>query len=150
MDPMKAVDRSWPVLHRMMGLHTVAYRATHGVVGHRFPGAPPFLLLNHVGAKSGAERTAPLVYIADGDDIVLVASKGGHPKNPAWYYNLKAHPDVTVQVGSKVLSVHAREATDSERDRLWSMAVRTYRGYAGYRERTDRKIPLIVLEPRAE
>jgi deazaflavin-dependent oxidoreductase (nitroreductase family) len=147
---MKAVDRSWPVLRRMMGLHTVAYRATRGVVGHRFPGAPPFLLLNHVGAKSGVKRTAPLVYIADGDDIVLVASKGGHPKNPAWYYNLKAHPDVTVQVGSETRPVHAREATDSERERLWPMAVETYSGYAGYKERTDRKIPLIVLEPRAE
>jgi deazaflavin-dependent oxidoreductase (nitroreductase family) len=147
---MKAVDRSWPVLRRMMGLHTVAYRATRGVVGHRFLIGPPFLLLNHVGAKSGIERTAPLVYIADGDDFVLVASKGGHPKNPAWYYNLKAHPDVTVQIGSKVLPVHAREATGEERDRLWSMAVETYSGYAGYKERTDRKIPLIVLEPRAE
>jgi F420H(2)-dependent quinone reductase len=149
MDPMSAVDRSWPVLRRLMGLHTVAYRATRGVVGHRFPGAPPMLLLDHVGAKSGTKRTVPLVYVEDGANVVLVASKGGHPRNPAWFHNLRANPDTTVQIGSEIRRVHAREATDAERERLWPMAVATYSGYAGYRERTDRKIPLVVLEPRS-
>ena len=146
---MNLVDRSWPVLRRLMGLHTVAYRATRGLVGHRFPGAPPMLLLDHVGAKSGIKRTIPLVYVDDGDDVVLVASKGGHPRNPAWFYNLRANPDTTVQIGSERRPVRARVATQEERKRLWPLAVKTYSGYAGYQKRTDREIPLLVLEPRA-
>ena len=148
MDTMRAVDRSWPVLRRLMGLHTVAYRATRGAVGHRFPGSPPMLLLEHVGAKSGNKRTSPLVYTEDGDDIVLVASKGGNPKNPAWYHNLKANPETTVQVGSEKRPVRARVATDEERKRLWPKVVEVYSGYDGYQKRTDRKIPLVVLERR--
>jgi len=141
-------DRSWPVLRRAMGLHTALYKASGGRIGHRFPGTPKMLILEHVGAKSGRVRSAPLVYFTDGDDIVIVASKGGFPKNPAWYYNLKAHPETTVQVGREKRAVRAREATPAEHERLWPMAVRTYSGYAGYQERTERKIPLIVLERR--
>ena len=145
---MRAVDSSWPVLRRLMGLHTIAYRATRGVIGHRVPGVPPMLLLDHVGAKSGTKRTSPLVYTPDGSDIVLVASKGGNPKNPAWYHNLKANPETTVQVGAAKKPVRAHEATDEERKRLWPKVVDNYSGYAGYQKRTERKIPLIVLEPR--
>jgi deazaflavin-dependent oxidoreductase (nitroreductase family) len=148
MDLMRAADRSWPVLRRLMAGHTAVYRATHGVIGHKFPGSPPVLLLDHVGAKSGKKRTSPLVYVRDGDDIVLVASKGGNPKNPAWFHNLKANPETTIQIGSEKRPVRARVATDEERKRLWPMAVDTYSGYEGYRKRTDRKIPLVVLERR--
>ena len=148
MDLMRAADRSWPVLRRMMAGHTAIYRATHGVVGHKIPGGPPMLLLDHVGAKSGKKRTSPLVYVKDGDDVVLVASKGGNPKNPAWFHNLKAHPDTTVQIGSEKRPVRARVATDEERKRLWPKAVATYGGYEGYQKRTERKIPLVVLERR--
>jgi F420H(2)-dependent quinone reductase len=77
MDVMSLADRSWPALRRIMGLHTRAYRLTGGIIGHRFPGSPPMLLLDHVGARSGVKRTTPLVYVNDGDDVVLVASKGG-------------------------------------------------------------------------
>jgi deazaflavin-dependent oxidoreductase (nitroreductase family) len=148
MDFMRTVDRSWPVLRRLMGGHATVYRLTNGLVGHRFPGSPPMLLLDHVGAKSGQKRTAPLVYVKDGDDIVLVASKGGNPKNPAWFHNLKANPETTVQIGSEKRPVRARVANDEERKRLWPKAVATYGGYAGYQKRTDRKIPLVVLERR--
>ncbi len=148
MDTMRIVDRSWPVLRRLMGGHTTVYRATRGVVGHRFPGLPPMLLLDHVGAKSGQRRTSPLVYVQDGDDIVLVASKGGNPKNPAWFHNLRANPDTTVQIGSTRIPVHARVASTTERKRLWPMMVGVYGGYREYQERTEREIPLIVLEPR--
>jgi deazaflavin-dependent oxidoreductase (nitroreductase family) len=148
MDPMRAVDRSWPLLRRLMGGHATVYRLTHGLIGHRIPGGPPMLLLEHVGAKSGVKRTAPLVYVKDGDDIVLVASKGGNPKNPAWFHNLRANPETTVQIGSEKRPVRARVATDEERKRLWPKAVETYGGYAGYQKRTDRKIPLVVLERR--
>ena len=141
-------DRSWPVLRRLMGGHAVIYRATNGLIGHRFPGVPPMLLLDHVGAKSGTKRTAPLVYVNDGADVVLVASKGGHPKHPAWFYNLKANPETTVQIGSEHRPVRARVATPAERERLWPMAVKTYSGYADYQKRTEREIPLVVLERR--
>jgi deazaflavin-dependent oxidoreductase (nitroreductase family) len=141
-------DRTWPVLVRVMGGHTRVYRATGGVIGHRFPGTPPMLLLDHVGAKSGVKRTAPLGYIRDGDDLVLVASKGGYPKNPAWFHNLRANPDTTVQVGRERRAVHARVATPEERERLWPKAVAVYSGFADYQKRTDRTIPLVILEPR--
>ncbi len=145
---MKLVDKSWPVLRLVTDLHTVAYRATGGFVGHRVPFAPPMLLLEHVGAKSGIKRTTPLAYVSDGDAIVLVASKGGNPRHPAWFHNLKANPDTRIQVGSEQRNVRARVATDDEHRRLWPKAVDTYGGYAGYQERTSRKIPLVVLEPR--
>jgi deazaflavin-dependent oxidoreductase (nitroreductase family) len=141
-------DRGWPLWRRIMGGHTFAYRATGGLIGHRFPGVPPTLLLDHVGAKSGKRRTTPLVYVPDGDDIVLVASKGGHPRNPAWFHNLRAHPDTTVQVGSSKRPVHARVATAGERTRLWPRVVDAYSGYAAYQRRTEREIPLVILEPR--
>jgi F420H(2)-dependent quinone reductase len=143
-----AFDRGWPVWRRLMGGHTLAYRATGGVIGHRFPGAPPSLLLDHVGAKSGTKRTTPLTYLRDGDDFVIVASKGGHPSNPAWFYNLRANPDTTIQVGSKRRPVTARVANAEERTRLWPKVVDVYGGYAGYQKRTDREIPLVILEPR--
>ena len=118
------------------------------MVGHRVPGFAPMLLLDHSGAKSGRKRTTPLAYGRDGENLVLVASKGGHPRNPAWFGNLIAHPDTTVQVGSKRLAVRARRATTAERDRLWRLMVGVYGGYEDYRRRTEREIPLVVLEPR--
>jgi len=149
MDVMSLADRSWPVLRRVMGGHAWVYRATGGLVGHRFPGTPPVLLLDHVGAKSGTRRTTPLVYVDDGRDVVVVASKGGHPRHPAWYHNLRANPDTTVQIGRERRAVHARVASPEERVRLWPKAVAVYGGYSGYQERTDREIPLVILEPRA-
>jgi deazaflavin-dependent oxidoreductase (nitroreductase family) len=132
-----------------MGLHTLAYRATGGRIGHSAPGMPTILLLDHVGAKSGKKRTSPLLYFRDGEDVVLVASKGGFPKNPAWYYNLRANPDTTVQIRSERRPVHARTATPEERERLWPLAVREYSGYPDYQARSKgRQIPLVILEPR--
>jgi deazaflavin-dependent oxidoreductase (nitroreductase family) len=148
MDYLSWADRNWPLLRRVMGGHTAVYRASHGLVGHRFPGQPPVLLLDHVGAKSGTRRTSPLVYGRDGENLVLVASKGGYPKHPAWFHNLLANPDTTVQVGSRELNVHARVAEGEERERLWSLMVGVYGGYEDYRKRTEREIPLVVLEPR--
>ncbi|MEA2413274.1 MAG: hypothetical protein QOC77_3835 [Thermoleophilaceae bacterium] len=141
-------DRVWPVTRNLMKGHTTVYRLTNGLVGHRIPGGPPMLLLDHVGAKSGTKRTSPLVYVADGNDFVIVASKGGYPKHPAWYHNLRANPDTTIQVGSKRRAVRARVAGDEEHKRLWPKAVAAYSGYTGYQERTERKIPLVILEPR--
>jgi F420H(2)-dependent quinone reductase len=141
-------DRSWPLLRRAMAGHTFLYRATGGVIGHKFPGTPSTLLLDHIGARSGTRRTSPLLYARDGENVILVASKGGYPKHPAWFHNLMANPDTTVQIGAKHLNVHAREAKPEERERLWGLALAEYRGYDTYQARAGREIPLVVLEPR--
>ena len=148
MDYLDWADRSWPLLRRAMAGQTAVYRATGGLIGHHVPGFAPSLLLDHVGAKSGKARTSPLVYGVDGENLILVASKGGYPRNPAWFHNLMAHPDTTVQVGSRRRPVHARVATPQERKRLWPLMVGVYGGYEDYRRRTEREIPLVVLEPR--
>ncbi len=143
-------DRIWPVTRRVMGVHTFLYRGTGGRLGHRIPGLRGrMLLLDHVGAKSGIKRTSPLQYIEDGDDVAVIASKGGYSKNPAWFYNLKANPDTTAQIGAERRPVHARVVTDAEeRERLWAKAVSIYRPYEDYKARAGRKIPLVVLERR--
>ena len=133
-----------------MGAHTALYKATGGRLGYKIPGVPgKMLLLDHKGAKSGTERTSPLLYFRDGEDLVIVASKGGFPKHPAWYHNLKANPDTTVQVASHKLQVRARVATPEERERLWPVVIKSYHGYADYQARSKgREIPLVILEPR--
>lgn len=143
-------DRIWPALRRFMGVHTFLYKRTGGRIGQNIPGVgAPMLLLDHVGAKSGTERTSPLLYVEDGEDLVIVASKGGYPKHPAWYHNLTANPDTTVQVGSKTRPVRARTANSDERQRLWPRVVSSYHGYADYQKRSKgREIPLVILEPR--
>lgn len=151
MGMLDLADRSWPVLHRLMGAHTAIYRATGGAIGSRVPGIKAkMLLLDHVGAKSGKKRTSPLLYIPAGGagDVAIIASKGGYPKCPAWYHNLKANPDTTVQLGREKRTVRAREAVGDERDRLFADAERSYSGYSDYAERTERTIPVIVLERR--
>lgn len=132
-----------------MGIHTFLYRRTGGRLGHAVPGVRgKMLLLDHVGARSGTRRTSPLLYFEHGEDLVLVASKGGFPRHPAWFHNLRANPETTVQVGGERREVRARVATPEERRRLWPEAVAAYRGYAEYQDRTDREIPLVILEPR--
>jgi deazaflavin-dependent oxidoreductase (nitroreductase family) len=93
-------------------------------------------------------RTSPLVYAVDGENVILTASKGGHPHSPGWFYNLKANPDTEIQIGSRRRPVHARVAKPAERKRLWPKVVSVYAGYEGYSRRTAREIPLVVLEPR--
>ena len=151
MGMLDIADHSWPVLRRLMGVHTAIYRATGGAIGQTVPGVKgKMLLLDHVGAKSGTKRTSPLLYIPAGDagDVAIIASKGGHPKSPAWYHNLKANPETTIQIGREKRSVRAREAIGDERDRLFAEAERSYSGYSDYAERTERTIPVIVLERR--
>jgi deazaflavin-dependent oxidoreductase (nitroreductase family) len=139
----------WPATRRFMGAHPFLYQRTGGRLGHSIPGVPgKMLLLDHVGAKSGRLRTSPLLYVADGEDLVVVASKGGFPKNPAWFHNMTANPETSVQIGSERRPVRARVARPEERERLWEMVDRAYQGYADYRARTEREIPLVVLEPR--
>src|SRR2546422_6874671 len=105
----------WPVLNRVMRGHAMLYRATGGRIGRSLPGLPPLLLLDHTGARSGKRRTAPLVYMTDGENLVVVPSKGGYPKHPAWLHNLRSSPDTEVQIGPKRIKVKAREASAEER-----------------------------------
>jgi F420H(2)-dependent quinone reductase len=145
---LKLADRSWPILHRLMGGHAAIYKASGGWVGHKLPFLPGILVLDHVGAKSGQKRSSALLYVEDGDDVAIIASKGGFPKHPAWYHNLKANPDTTVQIGRERRDVHARVANPEERARIWPKAVDAYKGYADYQERTPREIPVVILERR--
>ncbi len=142
---LELVERSWGLLGRLMKGHIVVYRVSHGLVGHHVPGAPAMLLLDHVGAKSGAASTSRLAYIRDGETLVLVASKGGYPKNPAWFHNLRAKPRATVQVGSRRIKVRARVVDAKERKRLWPEVVKAHSGYESYQRHTEREIPLVIL-----
>ena len=150
MDVTALADRVDPVVRLLMRAHVWIYQASNGRIAHRFPGGAPILLLDHVGAKTATKRTTPLVYVEDDPNVVIVASKGGHPRNPAWYHNLRANPDTTVQIGAERRTVHARVASPEERERLWPKAVATYAGYGNYQKRTGREIPLVILEPHAD
>jgi deazaflavin-dependent oxidoreductase (nitroreductase family) len=123
------------------------FRANGGRVGGRFEGAP-LLLLHHTGARSGTERVNPLAYLADGERWVIFASKAGAPTNPDWYHNLKAHPDVMIEVGTETIGVAANEASGAERERLFSAQAAAMPAFAGYQEQTQRAIPVMVLTRR--
>ncbi len=146
-DYLDLADRSWPVLRRVMSLHAAVYRATGGRVGGSLPGLPSLLLLDHVGAKTGKRRRTPLVYMPDGDDFVVVASKGGYARNPGWLHNLRAHPRTELQIGRERIPVLAAEANDEERGRIWPAAIEHNPHWERYRKRTDRKIPIVILRP---
>jgi deazaflavin-dependent oxidoreductase (nitroreductase family) len=120
------------------------FRTNEGRVGGRFEGRG-LLLLHTVGRKSGVERVNPLAYHPDGDRFVIIASKGGAPTNPDWYYNLLANPRVTVELGTETFEVDAVELTGEERDLLWKQIVETMPGFGAYQKNTARIIPLVAL-----
>ncbi len=120
-------------------------RLSGGRLGGRV-GRAPVLLLHHVGRRSGKARVSPLLYLADGDRLVIVASKGGTDRHPAWFHNLVANPDTTVEVGRERRRVKARQASEKERERFWPRLVEMYPSYATYQSHTDRLIPVVVLE----
>lgn len=124
------------------------FRANGGRVGGMFE-QTPLLLLHHTGARSGAERVNPLAYMADDGRYVVFASKAGAPTNPDWYHNLKAHPAVTIEVGTDTVPVVASEAAGEERDRLYQAQVERSPQFAEYQRKTERTIPVIVLTPTA-
>jgi F420H(2)-dependent quinone reductase len=137
--------KAWEVFTRF---NILVYRATGGRVGGRY-GKAPILLLHHFGARSGVERVAPLLYLPDGDGMVVVASKGGTDRHPAWYHNLVAHPEVTAEVGRERRTVRARVLKGKEREEMWDRVVEIYNHYEGYqRHAGDRQIPLVRLDPR--
>lgn len=136
---------------RSTRIHTAIYRWTRGRLGSRVPGFPDARvgLVDHVGAKSGVQRTSPLIYLEDGGAVVVVASKAGQPTSPAWFHNLMAHPETRVQVGGEVREVRARVASDEERERLYPRFVAVYPAYDFYeRNARGRRIPVVILERR--
>ncbi|MGZ5317865.1 MAG: nitroreductase family deazaflavin-dependent oxidoreductase [Actinomycetota bacterium] len=121
------------------------FRANHGKVGGMFVGAP-LLLLTTTGAKTGATRVNPLMYLSDGDRLVIFASKGGAPTHPDWFHNVKANPSVTVEVGSETYRAVATEVTGDERDGLFTRQSELYPQFAEYQADNPRLIPVVVLE----
>lgn len=107
----------------------------------------PVLLLITTGRKSGRERTVPLLYLRDGEDLVVVGSNGGAATHPAWWLNLRANPEAIVEVGDQKLRVRAKKADPEEKDRLWPKLVAMYPSYEDYQRRTDREIPVVLLKP---
>ncbi|MBV9284954.1 MAG: nitroreductase family deazaflavin-dependent oxidoreductase [Acidimicrobiia bacterium] len=121
------------------------FRANDGKLGGPFEGAD-MLLLHTRGAKTGAERVNPLAYQPLGDDIAIFASKAGADTNPDWFYNLKAHPDVTIEVGTDTVAARARVAEGEERERIWARQKEIMPGFAEYETKTSRQIPVVILE----
>ncbi len=129
-------------------VHVALYRLLGGRLVGRL-GRAPILVLTTTGRLSGRTRTTPLIYQRDGESLVVIASSGGSPNHPAWWLNLRAHPEAVVEVGRERLEVLARAAEPGERERLWSLMTSVYAGYDDYRKKTTRVIDVVVLTPRA-
>jgi deazaflavin-dependent oxidoreductase (nitroreductase family) len=140
---MKFRDRATKLITR---IHIALYRRTGGKLGGRYRGSP-VLLLTTTGRRSGQRRTMPLLYIDDGNRKVVVASYLGAEHHPAWYHNLLAQPEVTVEAGSSVQQMRAEVADPAERARLWQPLVAMYPTYDNYQAKTERQIPVVVLTP---
>ena len=126
--------------------HVDRYLATGGKEGHDWQGTQT-LILTTTGRRSGRQRQHPLIYGRHGDDFLVVASKGGTPQHPAWYLNLVADPDVEIQVRDERIRAHARPASREEKPELWSIMTKEWPAYDSYQEKTEREIPVVVLEP---
>jgi deazaflavin-dependent oxidoreductase (nitroreductase family) len=136
-----------PLFIKMMSTtHEVWYRLTGGILGGSMMGRP-ILLLATTGRKTGQRRTTPLMYLEDGENLVVIASNGGHANHPGWWLNLTADPRAEVQLRNRKKRVTAEEATGEDRERLWRDIVDVYSGYEGYQRSTDRKIPVVILRP---
>ena len=126
--------------------HVARYRATDGEEGHVWREDSTILLLTTKGRKTGLDRTVPLIYDLDGENPVIVASKGGAPDHPGWFKNLAKTPQAEVQILDRHIPVRAREAEGEERERLWAQMNRMWPHYEEYQEKTERRIPVVVLE----
>lgn len=136
---------------RSTKIHVFLYRKTGGRIGGALPGWPraKIALIDHTGAQTGTQRTSPLLYHEHGDAIVVAGTKAGQPSHPAWFHNLMANPNTTIQISSDVREVRARLAAGEERDQLWRKMVAIYPGYDFYeRNAKGRRIPVVILDPR--
>jgi len=128
-------------------IHRLCYQLTGGTIGGG-SAAMPILLLTTTGRKTGRPRTTPLLYVTDGENIVVVASNAGRPRHPLWWLNLEKNPEAEVQVRNKKRRVKAVEASGEERERLWRLAVGMYPEYEEFQKTANRQIPVVVLRPR--
>ena len=126
--------------------HVKEYLETDGERGHDWIKGAPALILTTTGRKSGEERLSPLIYGMAGDNAMVVASKGGAPNHPAWYLNLREHPEVQVQIRGDKFTARARDATPEERPELWKQMTEIWPDYDNYQRKTDREIPIVILE----
>jgi len=128
------------------GAHAFLYRLTGGAIGGTMFNSP-VLLLTTTGRKSGKQRTAPLLYIKDGDNLAIIASNGGADRPPTWWLNLKGNPEAQVQIGRTVRRVKAEQADPTEKQRLWPILAKMYPTYDEYQKKTTREIPVVILRP---
>ena len=135
------------VIRIMSTLNVHAFRLSKGRLGGRFLGGAPVLLLTTIGRRSRQRRTAPVLYLADGDRFVVVASKGGFSQHPLWYKNLESNPNVEVELGGERKKMTAKRASDAEKRALWPRLVAMYRDFDDYQARTQREIPVVILSP---
>ncbi len=141
--------RAKPFIKLMSKLNLWVFRASRGRLGNKFLRGAPVGLLTTTGRKSGAPRTTPLIYLEDGERIVLVASQGGLPHDPIWSLNLEKHPDCSFQIGAARRRYRARRVSDAEKAALWPRLLAIYPDYDDYQKRTPRNIPVLALEPRS-
>jgi deazaflavin-dependent oxidoreductase (nitroreductase family) len=155
--PENATTRPWTPFEEKLGgavvkvmsvANTWLFRASGGKLGNKFLRGAPVLLLTTTGRKSGQQRVAPLIYLRDGDRLVVVASKGGMSHHPLWYRNLEANPDVEVELPGEKLAMRAERASDEEKALLWPRLLEVYPDYADYQARTERNIPVVILRRR--
>jgi deazaflavin-dependent oxidoreductase (nitroreductase family) len=131
----------------MSRINTWLYKRTDGKVGGKFLKGAPVALLTTTGRKTGEPRVSPLLYLREGDRVILVASQGGAANNPMWYLNLKANPKVTIQIKDQVLHLTARDATEAEKAEYWPKLVAMYSSFDDYQSWTDRVIPVVICDP---
>lgn len=148
--PPPSSSRIWKAFNGLTRFNTFIYRLSGGRVGNKLPGTnAPVILVHHVGKRSGTERTTPLIGLADGDRWLIVASKGGTDKHPAWYHNLRANPETEIEVGREKIPVTARQIEGEEKSAAWGKLVEVYPPYDEYQEFAgDRVIPVLSLDRR--
>ncbi|OBA84454.1 hypothetical protein A9W99_00885 [Mycobacterium sp. 1164966.3] len=148
-NPPRALNsaRTAVIIKWMSRINTWVYKRTGGKLGGKFLQGAPVALLTTTGRKTGEPRVSPLLYMRDGDRVIVVASHGGRETNPLWYLNLKANPNVSVQIKDEVLQLKARDASDDERAKYWPQLVKMYSSYEDYQSWTERKIPIVICEP---
>ena len=136
------------IIKWMSRAQTWVYKKTGGRLGGTFLQGAPVALLTTIGRKTGEPRISPLLYLREGNRVVLIASKGGAAANPMWYLNLKANPEVSVQIKDEVLKLKARDATEEERAHYWPKMAQMYTSFDDYQSWTDRVIPVVICDPR--
>lgn len=135
------------IIKWMSRITSTLYKRTNGKVGGRFLKGAPVALLTTIGRKTGEPRTSPLLYLREGNRVILAASRAGSEKTPMWYLNLKANPVVTVQIKGEVLRLNARDASEQERAEYWPKLVAMYSSFEDYQSWTDRVIPIVICDP---